>query len=71
MRYTCPYPELFGSIFFALRWSYMGYFRHWWLFWVSADVEVNGRVTTGKCSLDFFRGGSKVKVNIGTIQSGT
>ena len=23
------------------------------------------RVTTGRCNLDFFRGGSKVKVNIG------
>ena len=25
------------------------------------------KVTTGRCSLDFFRGGSKVKVNIGIV----
>ena len=31
----------------------------------SGEVEVAGRVTTGRCNLDFFRGGSKVKVNIG------
>ena len=30
-----------------------------------SSAEVNGGVTTGRCSLDFFRGGSKVKVNIG------
>ena len=28
-------------------------------------MNVIDRVTTGRCSLDFFRGGSKVKVNIG------
>ena len=34
-----------------------------------SSAEVNGGVTTGKCSLDFFRGGSKVKVNIGSHRS--
>ena len=33
-------------------------------------MAVIDRVTTGRCNHDFFRGGSKVKVNIGTIQSG-
>jgi hypothetical protein len=28
-------------------------------------MNVTGRVTTGRCNHDFFRGGSKVKVNIG------
>ena len=28
-------------------------------------MNVIGRVTTGRCSVDFFRGGSKVNHNIG------
>jgi len=28
-------------------------------------VNVSGRVTTGRCNHDFFRGGSKVNYNIG------
>ena len=28
-------------------------------------MDVTGRVTSGRCNLQFFRGGSKVKDNIG------
>jgi len=33
-------------------------------------VNVSGRVTTGRCNHDFFRGGSKVNYNIGTFDIG-